>query len=164
MVYSQKWTLVCFLEPIDKNTQFSYKEWPLHATIACAGAFYIPLNSEDFITKLKPTISNFGPIRTKAINIDQFGVHNVTLLDKTKELAYLHLSIINLIERLGGNCSKPEYILENYRPHCTFQKSGYIEPGTDIILNSVSLVDMFPGNNPFIRKVSHNLNLNDNLT
>ncbi len=160
MKFKQKWTLVCFLYDIEVNTEFSNKEWPLHITIACAGAFDIPLNSEEFITKLKPLISGYSPIETKTTSYEQFGTHKVTLIDKTKELNSLHKDIISLIESLGGNCGQPEYILDNYRPHCTAQKSSNLQLDTNVTLDSISLVDMFPNSNGLKRKVTKNIYLN----
>lgn len=158
MPYSQKWTLVCFLGDIEVNTEFSNKEWPLHITIACAGAFDIPLNSEEFVTKLRPVISSYRPIITRSTSYERFGTHKVTLVNKTKELDTLHREIISLIKSFSGSCGQPEYTLDNFKPHCTFQKSGNLEIESDIFLKSISLVDMFPQENPFHRKVASNIN------
>lgn len=157
MNYKQKWTLVCFLDDKEENTEFSNKEWPLHITIACAGAFDIPIDSVEFIEKLEPLLSNYGPIKTKSSSFEYFGTHEVTLVNKTKELDSLHRDIINLITSLGGSCGQPEYILDNYRPHCTFQISGDLELENNITLKSISLVDMFPNSNGLRRKVTKNL-------
>jgi 2'-5' RNA ligase len=160
MAYKQKWTIVSFIDPVKEGLEFNRKEWPLHITIACAGAFDMPLNSEEFIVKLKPLISGYSPVKTSSTSFEQFGAHKVTILDKTKELNSLHKEVISLIESLGGSCGQPEYVLENFRPHCTVQKSGNLQLDTDVTLNSISLVDMFPNSNGLRRKVTKNFEFN----
>lgn len=151
MTYSQKYSLVSFLHPIDISTEFNMVDWPLHVTLA--DVFAIDLNSTNIETKLAELLSVKASINTAAKEEATLGTTKVVLLHKTDELVNLHLSIVDLLESNGGVFNSPEFTKEGFLPHCTIQKTARLNFGDKVDVDTISLVDMFPNGDWQQRKV-----------
>jgi 2'-5' RNA ligase len=154
MKYMQKYVLVHTLEPIADNTQFSMSDWPLHVTLS--PRFAVDIKQPDLVTDLKNLLAKKKPIKTIVKNDERFGQDHhilVSLLDLTSELYELHNEVLDLLEFYGAVFDDPNYSRSGYRPHVTVQKTGRVNMGDDITINSLTLVDMYPEQNIKKRKI-----------
>jgi len=150
MVYSQKYTLVQFFSPVEQDDIFDMHEWPLHITIADTFAV-------DDIRSLSSDIAkyiNTQPVaRTKIINESTLGETPVWLLENTEDLQDFHNSIITILHKHHATFNHPEFTGEGFVPHITKNNSADMKIGDKILVNIVSLVDMFPEKDWKKRKV-----------
>ncbi|RYF29002.1 MAG: hypothetical protein EOO17_03240 [Chloroflexi bacterium] len=151
MIYSQKYSLVHFIEPLEIGVQFHMSEWPLHTTLA--DVFAIDPQGADFERLLASKFIGYPPVRTAATADSILGTTRVVLLDKTKELLNLHDNVINLLEQNGAVFNTPEFNKEGFIPHSTIQNSERLDIGQKVIIDSLSLIDMFPDGDWQQRKV-----------
>lgn len=158
MQYSQKYTLVSFLEPIDAGVEFDMTNWPVHITLA--DVFAVGLNN-DVMQKLTGLLVDCHSIDISVSDDAVFGTTNVTLIDKSDGLQRIHDQIIDLLELNGAKFNTPEFTRSGFLPHVTIQKSGRLHKGDKIKINTVSLIDMFPGENWQQRKVLSNFKLSE---
>lgn len=151
MSYSQKYVLVHFTSPIEDGTQFHMSDWLLHTTLA--DVFAINRHETDIDKKLALLLAQIETVETNAMGDSVLGTTQVILLNKTPPLVKLHTDIISLLEENNAVFNKPEFTRSGFLPHGTFQKSGRLHTGNKIIIDSISLVDMFPDNNWEQRRV-----------
>ena len=149
--YSQKYTLVYLFDELPDGYEYSMENWPPHISIA--EIFAINGAPSDLMNSLSIRLGEQIPVETNAIGEDWFGedksVH-VTLYDKTNQLENLHETIIDVLNDYGVVFNNPQYIHEGFRPHSTIQ--GEYNKNTAII-NSVTLIDMYPDRDYRQRKV-----------
>jgi hypothetical protein len=158
MQYSQKYTLVSFLEPLEIDTEFTMANWPLHVTLADVFAVELDTGIEQKLTDL---LANQLSISLLAGDDATLGTTNVVLIDKNDKLQKLHDRIIDLLESNGAKFNTPEFTRTGFLPHSTIQKSGKLNYGDKIEIHTISLVDMFPGENWQQRKVLSNFKLSN---
>ncbi|RZM24228.1 MAG: hypothetical protein EOO88_23535 [Pedobacter sp.] len=157
MIYSQKYCLVHFIKPLEIGVQFDMSEWPLHTTLA--DVFAIDRQGADFERLLASKLMGYLPVRTVAAADSILGTTRVVLLDKTKELLNLHGDVITLLEQNGAVFNTPEFNKEGFIPHSTIQNSERLDIGQKVIIDSHSLIDMFPDGDWQQRKVLFTFNL-----
>ncbi len=150
MQYSQKYTLVAFLKPIEVGTEFKMADWPLHITLA--DVFAIDLNA-GIQQKLSKLLSEQPPLILSVGKDTTLGSIRVTLINKDDRLQNLHDKIIDLLELNGVIFNTPEFTRKGFLPHLTMQRTGKLDIGDEVEVTSISLVDMFPNGNWQQRKV-----------
>lgn len=143
MPYSQKYTLVHFTPPVQPGTSFHMSDWPVHVTLA--DVFAVDRRGVALDQKVADLLVDTQPVETTAHKDDVLGTTPVVLLDKTTSLVMLHMAIVTLLERNGATFNTPEFTKDGFLPHSTIQKSGRLHIGDTVTIDSVSLVDMFPG-------------------
>ncbi len=151
MAYSQKYALVHFVSPITDGTQFHMSDWLLHTTLA--DTFAIDRRGTNIDAKLAALLAQTTPVTTTALNESILGTAHVVLLDQTPQLEKLHNDIVSLLEENGVAFNNPEFTHGGFIPHSTIQKSGQLQIGDTITIDTISLVDMFPNNDWQQRKV-----------
>ncbi len=151
MTYSQKYCLVHFIQPIQVGTQFHMSEWPLHTTLA--DVFAINRHDSNIDKLFNSKSSQYLSVRSTAIEDSTLGTTQVVLLDKTQELLSLHNDVVALLEENGAVFNTPEFNKEGFIPHSTIQQTQRLNVGEEVIINTLSLVDMFPGDDWQQRKV-----------
>jgi hypothetical protein len=155
MQYTQKYTLVQFLEPVAPGTQFHMAEWPLHTTLA--DVFAIDLESTHIIQQLKELLATIRPLKLIAGQITNLESNNnfitVTLLNRTEELQALHEMLIELLEKNRAVFNSPEYTRNGFLPHVTVQAAGKLACGKVVYINSLAFIDMYPNADAAQRKV-----------
>ncbi|HVS78883.1 MAG TPA: 2'-5' RNA ligase family protein [Candidatus Saccharimonadales bacterium] len=150
----RKYTIVHFLKEPPDNLEFTVSDWPLHITLA--DDFRLEKVGRQLLSELSELTACQEPIKVLAIDDTYLGKHSetrVTLVDTSMELIELHKKLVGLLKKCGAEFYNPHYILGGYKPHITIQKSGRAKPGEVITINSLSLVDMAPGNNETKRKI-----------
>lgn len=156
MEYSQKYTLVAFLNPKEFGTTFNMADWPLHITLADVFAIELTAAIE---TKLTTLLAQQSPIHLTVGEDATLGTAEVALINKNVELQNLHNKIIDLLEINGVEFNTPDFIRKGFLAHSTIQKSGRLNDGDKVEITSVSLVDMFPDGDWQQRKVLNSFNL-----
>jgi hypothetical protein len=156
MLYSQKYTLVAFLKPLEIGAEFVMTDWPLHITLA--DVFAIEL-SDAVEQNLSTLFAEQSPISLSLAEDGTLGTTKVTFFKNTSEFQNLHDKIIDLLELNGAEFNTPEFTREGFLPHSTIQKSEKLNEGDKFVVTAVSLIDMFPNSNWKQRKVLNNFNL-----
>lgn len=151
MRYSQKYTLVYFISPIRTGTEFHMTDWPLHTTLA--DVFAIDRHATDIDKKLAALATRTHAVQVAATDSSTLGTAPVALLEKSVSLLQLHDSIVSLLEENEATFNSPEFIKDGFLPHSTIQKSGRLQVGEVVTINSISLIDMFPNDDWQQRKV-----------
>lgn len=77
----------------------------------------------------------------------------VVLLRKTDSLLKLHFDTIELLEQGGWKPNAPHYAKDGFLPHSTVQSHARINKGDEVIFNTLSIVDFFPNEDPYQRKI-----------
>jgi len=158
--FTQKWALITFLEPVADGTEFSWKDWPLHTTLA--DVFAVDWNDTNLTGRLAQLLSKQKPLETVAGEDTYFGPPEspvqVTLLQKSSELQNLHNDVVNLLKSAGAVFNTPQYTGEGYVPHSTVQKHARVYADDTVKIGSLTIVDMFPNGDGYQRKLVKTIN------
>lgn len=143
--------MVHFIPSVPSGTLFPMSEWPLHITIA--DVFAINRQATNINTQLATLLQNTTPAKTQAISDGVLGDTPVVLLASTTSLLTLHTAIVDLLEENGGVFNTPHFTKDGFIPHSTIQKDKRLHIGDALIIDSLTLVDMFPDNDWRQRRV-----------
>ncbi len=160
MPYSQKYTLVAFLKPIDEGIEFEMSDWPVHVTLADVFAIDIHNGIEALLATL---LSNQPAVSIKAGKESILGSAKVILLESNDAITNLHNRIIDVLVSKDAIFNSPEYTRNGFLPHSTIQPSGRLNEGDIEFIKSISVVDMFPGGDWRQRKVVRTFNLQEGV-
>lgn len=158
--FTQKYAIVQLLEETTEGAEFSASEWPLHVTIV--DVFAINWSAQEMAERLMTLLTGRPPATASAMGHTYFGPNQdvqVTLLVRTDSLTKLHGDVYALLERGGLKMNNPQFAHEGFRPHATVQKHAALKPGDTVVLNALTIIDMFPGGDPHRRKVLKTINL-----
>jgi 2'-5' RNA ligase len=153
-IFTQKYAIIQLFEDVQDGYEFTSDNWPLHSTII--DTFAIDWDVSTIISELEKIVIGHKSISTTAIGDKCFGSEQqikVTLLNITSKLNTLHYDIIKLLNTGGLRLNDPQYAINGFLPHVTVQDNTRINIGDKVILNSLSLIDMFPNQDPYKRKV-----------
>ena len=152
--FTQKYAIIQLFEHTPVDTLFSSSTWPLHSTIV--DTFATDWNLPTMIKKLTELLNT----HTQAISTvedDRFFGENrqvqVALLKKTDDLIKLHYDVIELLEQGGLKLNDPQFSKEGFLPHSTAQSNARLIKGDHVTFNALSIIDFFPNENPYQRKV-----------
>lgn len=114
------------------------------------------------IDELKAHVAQQPPFGTRVANDRTLGkqVH-VSLLDKTLPLDALHSGLVELLSRGGLLLNDPQFALEGFLPHVTVQKHRRLSEGDTVMFDALSIIDFFPNNDPYQRRVVATLPFGD---
>ncbi len=152
--FTQKYTIVQFLEEIADGYEYSSSNWPLHTTIA--DTFAVDWDKDNSLAKLEAWLTKQRAVTTKAANFEFFGPEKqtkVTLLEINKELLQLHNSVVDLLKNDGAVFNDPQFTGTGFLPHVTVQSHAHLKKGDLVTFTGLSLIDMFPNSDPYQRKV-----------
>ena len=152
--FTQKYTIIQLFEDLPVGTQFSSSDWPLHATLV--DTFAIDWDVDTMIAKLKEHASKLSSAQTKVMDDTHFGPNGevqVALLEKTDDLLMLHNELIKLLEQGDLKLNDPQFAKDGFLPHSTVQKHARVNKGNHLTFDSLTLIDMFPDEDPYQRKV-----------
>ena len=161
MAYSQKYSIVQFVEPVQENFEFSMDNWPLHVTLA--DVFAVELN-EPFMDGLASYIAAEPRLLIKADNYDSFGDGDnrilVTMMKNNHQLQLLHDRLIDFLEQYDTVFNSPQFTRKGFVPHATYQNGMRIEAGREVSVEELSLIDMYVDGDWRKRKLLRNFKLN----
>ncbi len=153
-LFTQKYAIIQLFEDMPIGTQFSASNWPLHSTIA--DTFAINWDDAIMVEKLAELLKDHSQA-TSEVEDDRFfgdnGQVQVALIKKTDDLVKLHYDVIALLERGGWKPNDPQFAKEGFLPHSTIQPYGRLNKGDEVTFNALSIIDMFPNEDPYQRKL-----------
>ena len=152
--FSQKYTIIQLLEDMPEGTQFSSSDWPLHVTIV--DTFAIDWDVPTMTGKLESLLADHAQAASAAEGEAFFGPDKqtkATLLEKTESLIALHNNVVELLSEGGLRLNNPQFAGEGFVPHATVQKHDRLHEGDRVAFNTLTIIDMFPDNDPYQRKV-----------
>ena len=152
--FTQKYTLIQLFEDVSEGAQFEWTNWPLHSTLV--DVFAIDWDVPTLVRKLEELLVGHAQAQSVAEGDDLFGPEGqtrVVLLRKTDDLIKLHLDLVAMLEEGGLKPNNPQFIHEGFLPHSTVQKHARLNKGDQVTFDAMSLIDMFPGGDPYQRKV-----------
>ena len=153
MAFSQKYTLVSPIEPITTGDTFNSHEWPLHVTIADTFAIEaIDGIMEESLNRAKAQHA-FKVSGEKTTYFGSDKSVEVLLLRTSDQLYQLHSEVVDVLLTHGATFNDPQYTKDGFIGHITQQKDNRINVDQEVLLDSIALIDMFPGGDPYERKV-----------
>lgn len=158
--FSQKYLIAQFLKEIEEGDEYPASDWPLHVTIA--PIFAVNWKNDNLTGKLPELLTKQKPFTALAEHDDYFGSERqiqVTLLDLNKELSSLHYNVVALLKNADATFHDPQYVEEGFRPHATVQSHARLHEGDMVTFNALTIIDMFPNDDPYQRKVIKNMRL-----
>ena len=75
------------------------------------------------------------------------------LLYTSDQLYRLHSEVVDALLARGAVFNDSQYTKDGFIGHITQQKDKRINVDQEVLLNSIALIDMFPGGDPYKRKV-----------
>lgn len=141
----QKYVITKFLEPIADGTEFDAKHWPLHVTLV--SNFVVDRKAAGLFEQLAELAAIERIVTTTAGDDDYFGPQKqvrVTTLVMTPELRSLHNRIITLLKNNDAIFDASQYQEEGYRAHATVQLLKRLHKGDLVVIDELTIVDMFP--------------------
>lgn len=156
--FTQKYAIIQLLEEAPEGVEFSASDWPLHVTLV--DVFAIDWSVQEMAERLTTLLTGRPPARAQATDRAYFGSNQevpVTLLDRTDSLIKLHSDVYALLERGGLKVNNPQFALEGFRPHATVQEHAALKAGDTVVFDALTIIDMFPGEDPYMRKVLHTI-------
>jgi hypothetical protein len=151
--FTQKYTIIQLFEDLPEGTQFSSSSWPLHSTIV--DTFAIDWDISTMVKKLEELLSAHEQAKSVAEESEFFGPEKeiqVVLLQKTNDLVKLHGDVVDLLEMGGLKLNDPQFARKGFLPHSTAQKHARLNKGDTVIFDALTLIDMFPNEDPCQRK------------
>lgn len=152
--FTQKYTIVQFLEPVSEGSEYPSSDWPLHSTVV--DTFAINWSVEEITARLTEILQNHSTVKSKAGDDRCLGEDKrvwVVLLDRSASLVKLHLDVITKLEEGGLALNDPQFARDGFLPHVTIQKHTRLNKGDEVQFTALSIIDMFPNKDPYKRKV-----------
>jgi 2'-5' RNA ligase len=152
--FTQKYTIIQLFENVPEGAQFSSDNWPLHATLI--DTFAIEWDVPTMVDSLDRLLSDISPVAS-VVGSDAFfgsdGQTRVALLQKTDSLLTLHNDVLKLLQKGSLALNDPQFADRGFVPHSTVQKHARLHNGDQVIFNALTIIDMFPNDDPYQRKV-----------
>src|SRR5664279_218953 len=152
--FTQKYVLVQMIKDLPVGYEYAMEDWPLHVTVASVCS--IESKPDDLLRDLEKQLSSVHAVESKVVRDEWFGEnkeYHVMLVDKTPRLNDLFKKVITVLNNHGLKFNSPEYEGEGYAPHATIQKIGQLYINDVVLFHSLTLIDMFPDENPHQRRV-----------
>lgn len=152
--FTQKYAIIQLFEPLDVGMQFSSDNWPLHSTIV--DTFAIDWDAMTMKNQLEKLLKKQQLASSTAEDDAFFGPEkqtHVILLSQTESLKKLHYDVLSLLEHGGLTLNDPQFAREGFLPHATVQKHARLHKGDEVSFTALTIIDMFPDNDPYQRRV-----------
>lgn len=152
--FTQKYTLVQFFEDVEEGYEYSSSNWPLHSTVI--DTFAIDWSVDEMAVRLTEALCDHTMANSEAEKDTYFGENGqvqVILLNRTESLVKLHLDVLTMLEGGGLSLNDPQFARDGFLPHATVQKHTHLNEGDRVQFATLSIIDMFPGGDPYKRKV-----------
>lgn len=156
--FTQKYVIAQFITPVSIGDEFASSQWPLHVTIA--GVFMIDWDQNTVRVELRELLNSQNKFSVTVGENALFGTNEdirVKLLKENDQLKQLHLYVVKFLNDHGAIFNNPEYQNDGFRPHITLQNDAQLHGVDRVLFNELAIVDMFPGQNPYQRKILQKL-------
>ncbi|PID31997.1 hypothetical protein CR970_02840 [Candidatus Saccharibacteria bacterium] len=152
--FTQKYTIVQFLEGVSDGCVFSSDNWPLHSTVV--DTFAVDWSADELVAALTKVLQVHAPAESVAEGDEFFGdagQTRVVLLQRSESLLRLHIDVLAGLEAGGLVLNDPQFARDGFLPHATVQRHARLRAGDVVRFGALSVVDMFPGGDPYKRVV-----------
>lgn len=152
--FTQKYTIVQFFDDVNEGYEYSSNSWPLHSTIV--DTFAIDWSVDETASRLQDILKNHTVADSLAEGDRFFGDQGqvrVVLLNRSNSLVRLHEDVLAALEEGGLKLNDPQFARDGFLPHATVQKHARLNNGDKVRFTALSIVDMFPDEDPYMRKV-----------
>lgn len=152
--FTQKYTIVQFFDDVDEGYEYPSDNWPLHSTIV--DTFAIKRSVEEVVATLVDVLRDHATADSEVGDDRVFGENGsvqVVLLDRAEGLVRLHLDVLAALEEGGLVLNDPQFARDGFLPHATIQKHARLNKGDKVRFRALSVVDMFPDEDPYRRRV-----------
>jgi 2'-5' RNA ligase len=145
------YVLVAFVVPVQAGLVFPRSGWPLHITL-------VRFDTRETAEVVSARLDGVLPARLGfGVNIGrdaQFGRDASVPVSLVEPEPALHLLHTAALDALGPQVHLPgaQHNRSNYRPHVT-HAGERLQPGEQVWIGQVALVDMRPDNDPRLRRV-----------
>jgi hypothetical protein len=149
---------VVFVEAVADNAVFLRTDWPLHITLV-----RFDVDSPD---GADPAVGAAaladGPARRalgarltagEDAGFGRNGSVPVSLIEPQPDLQALHEELVAAVGSLGGKVLTPGHTLSGYRPHVSHHGGRRLNPGEEVVLDRIALVDMAPDGDRTVRRI-----------
>ncbi len=149
---SQKWAVASFFSELPEGFEFGQKDTPLHATLA--GVFAYPARGDEIANNVRHSVNGIHSFKVRGDVEERWGEGLVVCkLAHSEIFTNLLLIIQNALTEQGAVFNEPQYLGAGFTPHATVQQAEKLMPGSTALINSVSLVDMFPDGDGYRRRI-----------
>lgn len=159
--FTQKYTLIHSIDPLTDGYEYAMEQWPLHITMA--DVFALNGSPTDLLASLGETLGVDDIVRV-TVNGDRWfgedGEVHVKTFDASPDILNMHENILRVLEMYGVVFNHPEYTREGFVAHSTVQKEKGLRDGETVTVDRLTLIDMFPNENPYRRRVLGTVALN----
>ena len=152
--FTQKYAIVQFFEDIEEGYVYASNDWPLHSTVV--DTFAIKWSNDEMVTKLTDALKHHATANSEASDDRFFGENGqvkAVLLSRTGSLIKLHLDVLATLESGEIALNDPQFSRDGFLPHATVQKHARLNKGDKVRFTALSIIDMFPNEDPYMRKV-----------
>lgn len=152
--FTQKYAIVQFFEEIEEGHVYSSNNWPLHSTVV--DTFALQWSTDEIVAKLTDVLRHHATANSEAGDDRFFGDNGqvqVVLLGRTESLIKLHLDVLATLEDGEIALNDPQFARDGFLPHATVQKHARLNKGDKVRFTALSIIDMFPNEDPYMRKV-----------
>lgn len=152
--FTQKYTIICLFEDVKEGYNFPSSDWPIHTTFV--DTFASDLSKPLLIKEFTDITAGLKELKTNGVKDEYFGPNkeiHVVLLEKNTEIVAMHYHLINKLKEHGLKLNDPQYSEDGFLPHSTVQEHGQINIGDEVAVTNLALVDMFPDEDPYHRKI-----------
>jgi hypothetical protein len=156
MTYSQKYTIVHLLEPMDEGIQFHMSAWPLHVTLADVFAVDI---TQQFVEELTALLHSIKSCQSIAGEDTKLGTTKVILVNNSIQLQSIHEAVIHFLESKETIFNMPQYNYDGFLPHSTISQTTRLLRNDIVSIDNLSIIDMFPSGEWKQRKVLFTIQL-----
>lgn len=118
------------------------KDWPLHLTVADVFSLY--KENTKIVSKFEELLSGVKPIKLTSEKESLLGTAPVILFKHSHDIYRLHIKLVDLLVDNGAVFNSPEFTRAGFIAHSTIQHKNRLELDKEYLLDSLSLVDMFP--------------------
>jgi hypothetical protein len=144
--YFQKYTVVCFFEHQEKSHSFESSDWPLHVTVLDTfSTRWQAYELSRALANVAASVANFEVVPHQSTLLGENKDVSVKLLQQVNYMAALHNKLLKLVDKGLIIFNTPAYIGNGFLPHVTDRKDNELKLGHAYLLDSISLIDMFPG-------------------
>ncbi len=146
------------MEPVSDGYVFGWKEWPLHTTLA--GVFAADWVESDLESHIERIAQLQSPVEVTATTDTHWGAegeYHVMLLEKNPALFELHMQIHTALQTCNAVLNDPQFAEDGFVPHSTIQKHARLHKDETALLTSLSIIDMFPGEDGYKRRIVRTL-------
>lgn len=158
--HRQRYLIAYLLEKLEDGYEFDPNEYPLHVTIV--PSFILDSIDAKTIKAIQDICANTKTISLTALDDAYFGPNKdiaVSPFATSEPLLFLHTQLSEALKRHGAEFEEEQYMFDAYRAHASVQKSARLRQGDEVTIDSITIIDKFPGSNPDKRRVLERLTL-----